>query len=355
MRTSVEFKNFELEEGVRLLIERLAERIERRTKRLSPTMLRIALEEMQVHRRYRVSITLDVPWKTLSAIDEAPTLEPAIRAAFAEVERQVQAHKALMHGEQWWKHFGHRQEVRELKETASVGEEDFQRFHAAVDPHLPTLTHYARHLVRYAESRGDLPTGELDPEDLVTDVLVRAYAEWIKKPPSRPVRGWLIQMAERQIQEEIRRYRQEHSGTISVDRPAPETPPSEAVTRLGEEQLDFYQPDEALKIEDILPDIRVPSPEEELQMRELRRCVREGLNKLPKDQRRALILRYVLGFRTADLAQSMRMREAEVVQMIEDARSWLRDQLLQKGCTFDPHGVEHSPSTAWNLTEKQLK
>jgi RNA polymerase sigma factor (sigma-70 family) len=345
MQLSVEFKNFEPEEGVRLLIDHLAERIERRTKHLTPTMLRIAMEEMPVHKRYRVSITLDVPQKTIAGKDEAPALEPAIRAAFGEIERQVEAYKASLRGEQWWKQLGHRQELRNLKETAPTGDDDLQRFHAAVDPHISTLTDYARHLVRYAESIGNLPVGELDPEDLVADVLVRAYAEWIKRPPSRPVRGWLIQLAEQQMREETKRYRQEHRGTISIEGLAPKTPPDEELPLPEEETLDYYQPDEALRIEEVLPDIRTPTPEQELQTRELRRCIRETLNELPKDQRRALILRYVLGFRTADLSKSMRMREAEVVQMIEDARSRLRERLMQKGCAFEPSAPERSPST----------
>ena len=43
----------------------------------------------------------------------------------------------------------------------------------------------------------------------------------------------------------------------------PETPPAEAVSTLGDEILDFYEPDEDLKLEDIIPDFDAPSPEEE--------------------------------------------------------------------------------------------
>ena len=353
MQKSVEFKSFKPEEGTRLLIDRLAEPIERKLRRLHPVMLRVVVEQMAVHKRTRVSITLDVPEKTIAAADESHIPEAAIRAAFAEIERQVDAYRASMRGEQWWKRLTRRKELREFKAGTPAGDGASESFHAAVDPHVSTLEHFARHLVRYAESRGDLPQGELDPEDLASDVLLRAYEQWLKQRPEGSVRAWLMRLAMRELREAVDRFRKEHGGTLPVEKAAPKTPPSEWVTRLGEEILDFYQPDEALKIEDLVPDLSTPSPEEQLEARELRRCIHDALNELPKDQRRALILRYVLGVRGEELRESMRKPEAEVERLIEEARSRLRERLTQAGCTFDPHGAEKSPATVWNQIEKQ--
>ena len=79
MQTSIEFKGFEPEDGARLLVNRLIEPIERRVRHFSPAMLRIVLE-VSPHQGRRASITLDVPGKTFAAANEAPSLEPAIRA-----------------------------------------------------------------------------------------------------------------------------------------------------------------------------------------------------------------------------------------------------------------------------------
>jgi RNA polymerase sigma factor (sigma-70 family) len=354
MQKSVEFKAFEPDPGVRQLIDRLSEPIERKTKDLAPTMLRVMVEKTAVHKRTRVSIALDVPGKTIAAAEESPTLEPAVRGAFAEIERQLDAYKSSRRGEEWWKRLERRKELRELK-AGTRGDSD-QDFHSAVDPHVSTLTHFARHLVRYAESQGDLPLDELDPEDLVSDVLLRAFQEWNNKErPKGSVRHWLMQLAMRQLRDAIEQARRQGRGALPVEKSAPKTPPSEWVTRLGEEILDFYQPDEALKIEDLLPDLQTPSPEEELENEELRRCVRRALNELPNEQRRALILRFVLGFSGEDLSKTLQKPEPEVERMIEDARTRLRDELTKTGCTFDPHGAEKSPATVWNLIEKQRR
>ena len=130
---------------------------------------------------------------------------------------------------------------------------------------------------------------------------------------------------------ETERSRRERGQTIRVEKTAPITPPSEEVTTLGEEILDFHQPDDALKIEDVLPDIRTPSPEEDLELRELRRCVREALNQLPKEHCRALVRCYAFG-----------------LDRDEAARERLRQLLIDSGCAFEPCAAERSPATAWN-------
>jgi len=48
-----------------------------------------------------------------------------------------------------------------------------------------------------------------------------------------------------------------------------------AVSTLGDEILDFYQPDELLTLEDVIPDLEVSTPEQATE--ELRRCVRTAL------------------------------------------------------------------------------
>jgi actin-like ATPase involved in cell morphogenesis len=74
--------------------------------------------------------------------------------------------------------------------------------------------------------------------------------------------------------------------TVSIEEDIPETPPTQEVSTLGDEILDFYQPDEDLKVEDIVPDLEVPTPEQVMETKELQTCVREALLELPRQWRR---------------------------------------------------------------------
>jgi DNA-directed RNA polymerase specialized sigma24 family protein len=84
-----------------------------------------------------------------------------------------------------------------------------------------------------------------------------------------------------------------------------ETPPPESVTTLGEEIVYFHQPDEDLRLEDVLPDMDVETPEEHAERTELRVCVNARLTALPPRWRRALLLRYVDGLTGAALAHAL--------------------------------------------------
>ena len=93
-------------------------------------------------------------------------------------------------------------------------------------------------------------------------VLLRAYHEFVKQPAERDIGGWLIELAKEQLRREVKRLKSERNRTVHIEEDIPETPPTEEVSTLGEEILDFYQPDEDLKLEDIFPDVEVSTPEE---------------------------------------------------------------------------------------------
>ena len=96
----------------------------------------------------------------------------------------------------------------------------------------------------------------------------------------------------------------------------------------GDEILDFYQPDEDLKVEDVLPGIEVPMPDEIAEIEKLRRCVRDTLSELPRDERRALTLCTssecaVTASPTAFVSRQRRSGACSTVRKRTESRSWL--------------------------------
>lgn len=113
MNCNIEFKGFAPQRDIQKLIQELIRKIEKKTKGFPPdgVFLRLMLEENSVRTLYHVSITLELPEKILPAKEERHDLVEAIRDAFAEIERQLKAHKAFLRGEQWWKRRARRKEV----------------------------------------------------------------------------------------------------------------------------------------------------------------------------------------------------------------------------------------------------
>lgn len=352
MRYAVEFKHFEPTDAVRKLVGNLISRIDKKTKGLAPVFLKFMIEEIPPHTLYTVSITLDVPGKTIAAKDQAHVAEHCIRAVFTQIERQLDAYKADLRGEQWWKRFTRREKLRRQKIGAPAAEQSSQEsFFSIVNPHVSKLNDFVRHVVAFAEARGDLVPGELTPEDVVDAALIEAYVEFVRNPIRGEIRSWLIRHATKVLEREIKRSNAERRRMVHIEEDIPETPPAEAVSTLGDEILDFYQPDEDLKMEDIIPDIEVPTPEEEAETSELRRCVKAAVNSMPKDWRRALMLHYVQELKVPELAKMMEKREPEVDRLLANAREFLRQKLIASGCSVK--GASRKRGHAAGVASKQ--
>jgi ribosome-associated translation inhibitor RaiA len=105
MNCNIEFKGLAPQIQTQNLIKELITKLEKKTKRFSPDemFLRLLVEENSTRKLFRVSNTLELPQKTLAAQEERHHLEESVREAFAEIERQVEAHKASLRGEPMWK------------------------------------------------------------------------------------------------------------------------------------------------------------------------------------------------------------------------------------------------------------
>jgi RNA polymerase sigma factor (sigma-70 family) len=219
-------------------------------------------------------------------------------------------------------------------ETPPMTSDQQASFFLLVKPQLERLSHFVDHVIRFAEARGDLVPGQVVAADVVDAALLRACEEYLKKPVRGEIQRWLIQFAAREVETEIRRSKRERNHAISTEENIPETPPAEEVTTLGEEILYFYQPDEDLKVEDVIPDLEVPTSEELAETRELRGCVRSALASMPRDNRRVLLFHYVQGLRGRELARLIGKPPSDVARLLEDARTHLRQKLIDAGCTL---------------------
>jgi len=218
-----------------------------------------------------------------------------------------------------------------------------ESFFTQVKGEIEGLYSFVRDRVAYLESTGDLRPGDVTPEDLADSVLLRAYGEFAggnasqgaQEPRERPMAASLKQLATKELESIVQRLRAARGRAIYLQEDIPETPPAEEVSTLGEEVLDFYQPDEDLKVEDIFPDLDMATPEELVAAKqELLRCVNTALAGMPKQWRRALRLRHGGGLTSAELGELLNTAEPEIERILEYARAHLRQKLVEAGCRF---------------------
>jgi RNA polymerase sigma factor (sigma-70 family) len=339
VRSNLEFKNFSPSHRLRELVEELIARLDRHAPH-SPAdtiLLRLFVDENAPRKLYHVSLTCDVPGRMLAAQEERHDAEEAVRKVFVEIERQLEKHKDTLSHSYLYKRPARREELRRQKaEAFPVEERERELFSTVAERHLKNLYNFVRREIAYYLVTGDLPPGEITAEGVVDATLLHAYHEFVKDPPRREIRSWLVGLAVERVDAEVKRSKAERAG-VHIEEDIPETPPAEEVSTLGDEIMDFYQPDEDQTLEDVIPDMTAPTPEQVLESRELQRFINRTLATLPRVWRRAFALHYVGGMPVAEIARMTEAAEPEVERHLEFAREYLRQRLLEAGFDAPPH------------------
>ena len=117
MKFNLEFKNFESDDKTRKLIQRLIAKLDKKLLSFSDdeVFLRLMIEANPARTLFRASLTLTVPEKTISATEERHDLAETIRDAFAEIDRQAEARKAVLRAEPAWKRKARREGLRKVR------------------------------------------------------------------------------------------------------------------------------------------------------------------------------------------------------------------------------------------------
>jgi RNA polymerase sigma factor (sigma-70 family) len=338
MKHDIESKGFTLKRSDQRLIDNFIATLERKVKKFSRDLvyLRLLLDKNLSRLLYSVSMILELPGKTLVTKEEGRELSKCLRQAFVKIERQLDAYKAALRREHLWKRPAMRERLCRSKIAATpVEQQNRGVFFSAVIRNLARLYEWVRHQLAYLEAVGDLAKGELTAEEVVDTVILRAYGDFVRAPDARDLASWLVQLASEQLRIEIDRLKSEREQTVRIEENVPETPPHEAVSTIGEEILEFYQPDEDLKLEDIFPDEEISTPEEFVAAKEdLLERVNAALAGMPREWRLTLRLRYAVGLAGAELAEALDRPEPEIERNLEYARQHLRQSLVEAGCRF---------------------
>lgn len=105
MKFSISYKNVEWHEPVELVAERAAAKLEKLLTHFKPDLVLLhgCMERPRARNEYKFSLRLALPSATLNATATSPGIAPAVRLAFAEIEKQLKKHAALLRHDYQWK------------------------------------------------------------------------------------------------------------------------------------------------------------------------------------------------------------------------------------------------------------
>jgi RNA polymerase sigma-70 factor (ECF subfamily) len=187
-----------------------------------------------------------------------------------------------------------------------------ERFLSLVDRYLGQLYNFVRREIAYCMADGQLPRDGIAVEDVVDEVIVRAWREFSEETAPRAFRARLIHLALEQLATEIRRAREEAGRVV-----------------LG--------PADVVETEDeVLPLVDDLTPEQIAESREMGRFITRTLNSLPAEWRRVFVLHDIEDLPLTDVARITGLSRPAVRRALEQAREYLRQRLIETGFAPGP-------------------
>jgi RNA polymerase sigma-70 factor (TIGR02960 family) len=202
------------------------------------------------------------------------------------------------------------QDARVTEQTlASARSGDEAAFRELTDPYRRELQLHIYRIVGSAQ----------DAEDLLQETLLAAWRGLAGFEERASLRAWLYRIATNRSLDVLRASRRRHESRMT-EMPEP--------TRYGEPV--WLQPYPDVLLEGV-PD-HAPGPEALYEAKEaVALAFIAGLQHLPPQQRAVLVLRDVLGFRAAEVAETLDTTEASVNSLLRRARSAFESRLPASG------------------------
>lgn len=191
---------------------------------------------------------------------------------------------------------------------------DKAEFKRLTGPLLKTLRRAARHELNCATSIGDLDRDFLTPDDLVGEALLRAWRGRKHRPRDLDLKAWSHTLLFRVMDAVIAKQKTLRSKeTVSLEEPVPE----ELLYDDNESFYEWYQPDDLIRWEDVIP-VNEPTPEE------IVAALEQQNEDLPSLSRRVLALHDLEGVSLTQTAAALRMSVDETQRLLFAAREAIK-------------------------------
>ncbi len=306
------------------------------------------VEESSAREGCVVSLNLRLPSGQMAAQEKSPVAATAIKAAFDALTEQVIQHKRLLRSKHKW--LRHRNADRRAAEIASfentiavVRPETVSPMDIAgyIDVNLPRLERFVERQILYRESLGELMTDQVATEEVVAEAIATALGDELEKPERLKIEPWLYRIASDAIG---RVAASDHDSSRDISISLEGRHGIQNVLASDEARLQFHQPDDSLREEDIIADGNAGNPELMASRQELITLVQLALRHASPTDREVFILHAVEGFTQEEIAAITNHTLEEVRASVRKARQHLQRALPMKDL-FKDRLVEYTQST----------
>ncbi|UCF35480.1 MAG: sigma-70 family RNA polymerase sigma factor [Acidobacteriota bacterium] len=316
MNVKIHYRNLDASGFQQKLIERQCKKVERLLPSFQPDALdlTVTLEKLARGNQHRAALTLALPQRVIRVEEIEDNPNGSLIRSFEELLRRLKKFKSQLSRERL-----RGQKPLPAQDQVPVSGWEVENL---ASENLEKIENYIRRELYHQVVAGLMPPGVIEPLALVDDVFLEVTANAAKRPSHLTFEQWMFQVARRTLKARITEL-EDHRDEPHVEDAANESNPWE------DEDLNFYQPDESLQLEDLLRDGNSLNPEELIERDEMAAQLQKAIARLPESQREAFILFVLEGFTSDEVAMVTGKTPDEVVWEVGEARAQLRGQLQQ--------------------------
>lgn len=308
--------------------------LEKRLGRFRPDLVRLEVTVSQTRgkTRIRADLRLGLPSGVIAARREGYMIEPVLREAFAALGRRLDRHLSKLKREPEWKRPARRARIgRLLPPVRDRAEADRRaRYFDLIEDHLDHVYNTVRRELTYLEASGAVPAGRLSVRGLVDTTILNGLDRFEKRPTEFSVGDWLTRLVYRTIETEARAARRAIPDDAARLEEAPEEPARDP-TEADQEMFDFYQPDDAPLLEDLVADEDGEDSEAWMARHEAALALHRALADLPALWRKIFLRLHMEDESAEQAAVVLDLPAEEVARIAEAARAFLHQRLIEAG------------------------
>ena len=314
MNVKIQKRNMHLSPNLQRLIGRQCAKVRRILPTFAPQDLHLHVTiEKKPRSQYETALVLTVPQTSIRTEEIEVNPSTSILRAFHELVRRIKRFKSHL-GHEHTRHHGPLQTVENLSTDRLLDLE------TAINNNLEKLQNYIRRELYSQVVQRNLSPGLIEVAAIVDEVFLEVSARAAEQPHDLSLEQWMFQLAHQKLRERLNDL-QAHQEDSSIEEP------SAVDSRWDDEILNFFQPDESLRLEDLLVDKSSTNPEELIEGEEAEQLIHQLVAQLSDSIRESFVLFAIEGFGADEVAMITGKPSSQILQDVENARRALRTGL----------------------------
>ena len=281
---------------------------------------------------YQIKLRMHVPPKTILVSESrAGELETAIEGAVNALCSELANHIDRVRRQESHKRLTRRSRLKNYRaHQDALPAGDVNNAAALIDTLLPRLERAVKRELAFLQSQGALPPDYPTAQDVVGEVVAAVISDWKTGMESHAAYLRMLKESHRVLDKEVQASRT-FGEMVPLEEPAPLDPADQVENMVGEEFYEFWQPDELLRIEDVIAGEAAETPAASARDDQKIGYTLRLLKDLPIAWRRALILHELEDIAEEEMTSILDVDLPTVAARISQADQYIRARLTEGG------------------------